>query len=251
MQALFVSLGMPAFWMTLNPADLKNPLVLILAGVDLSCDDLSAEARRIRRLTANMNPVAVAQFFHQICTSVFNALLAAGTSRTGIFGQISNYFGVVETNGRGMLHLHCLIWLAGNLEFRNLRDRLQNDADFASRMIRYLKSIIRCSVDLAAEHLEILAAQLEPPSAKDPESDSAFIHRLHCDSNAVASKRQMHSKNHSRTCFKYSKNGSREYRFLFPRELVADTHVDCHGVIQLERNNKWVTPWNLSLSLLL
>jgi len=111
---------MPAYWMTINPSDLKNPLVLILAGINLSSDDLSTEAQRIRQITANMNPVAIAQFFHQVCTGVFDALLGTGTGRIGILGQVSNYFGVVETNGRGMLHLHCLIWLAGNLEFFTL-----------------------------------------------------------------------------------------------------------------------------------
>jgi hypothetical protein len=251
MRALFVCLGMPAFWLTINPADLKNPLVLILAGVDLSCNDLTAEAQRIRHITATMNPVAVAQFFHKICTGVFDVLLAAGTNRSGILGQVSNYFGVVETNGRGMLHLHSLIWLAGNLEFRNLRDRLQNDTAFADRMIHYIKSVIKCSVDLAAENLDDLRARLQPPSAKEPETDSAFMHQLKCDSNAVASKQQMHSKSHSYTCFKNSRNGSRECRFLFPRELVADTHVDRHGVVQLERNNEWVTPWNTTLCSLL
>ena len=248
MRALFVSHGVPAFWMTINPADLKNPLVLKLAGVELSSDDLSPEAQRVRQTTANMNPVAVAQFFHQICTGVFDALLATGTDRIGILGQVSNYFGVVETNGRGMLHLHALIWLAGNLEFFTLRDRLQRDPIFAGNMIHYLNSIIKCSIDLAAENLEDERARLQPPSAKGSESDGEFLRQLHRDSNAVASKRQMHGKNHNRTCFKYAKNGTRECRFLFPRELVADTHVDEHGVIQLQRNNQWVTPWNPSLS---
>jgi len=248
MRALFVDWGMPAFWLTLNPADLRNPLVLKLAGVEISCDDLSREARRIRRCTANMNPVAVAQFFHEICTGVFNALLGADTGRAGILGQVSNYFGVVETNGRGMLHLHCLVWLAGNLEFRYLRERLQNDTIFADKMIRYLKSVIKCSIDLAFENLENLRERLQPHSAKGSETDRAFTYLLHCDSNAVASKRQIHSKNHSQTCFKYCKNGSRECRFLFPRQLVAKAHVDGYGVVQLERNNQWVNPWNPTLS---
>jgi hypothetical protein len=131
MRALFVSHGMPGYWLTINPADLNNPIVIVLAGVSLSCDELSTEARRIRRVTAQMNPVAVAQFFHHICTGMFDALLAAGKGRTGIFGEVSNYFGVVETNGRGMLHLHSLIWLTGNLEFFTLRDRLQGDPVWA------------------------------------------------------------------------------------------------------------------------
>ena len=120
MQANTVSEGMAGVWFTINPADLKNPLVMRLAGIELPADDLSPEAQRIWWATATMNPVAVAQFFHQICTGVFDALLGAGSDCIGILSQISNYFGMVETNGRGMLHLHGLIWLLGNLEFFTL-----------------------------------------------------------------------------------------------------------------------------------
>jgi hypothetical protein len=66
MRAMFVSDGMPGYWLTINPADLNSPIVIVLAGVTLSCDELETEARRIRRVTAQMNPVAVAQFFHHI-----------------------------------------------------------------------------------------------------------------------------------------------------------------------------------------
>jgi len=30
-----------------------------------------------------------------------------------------------------MLHLHCLIWVAGNLDFFNLREKMFNDPEFA------------------------------------------------------------------------------------------------------------------------
>jgi hypothetical protein len=71
--------------------------VLSLAGIDLSTEDLSLEAWMIRQTTATINPVAVAQFFHQICTGIFNALLgaSAGSDQIGILGQISNYFAIV------------------------------------------------------------------------------------------------------------------------------------------------------------
>ena len=71
MRAIFVSDGMPGYWLTINPADLNSPIIVILAGVALSCDELRTEARRIRRVPAQMNPVAVAQFFHlsaQVCS---------------------------------------------------------------------------------------------------------------------------------------------------------------------------------------
>jgi hypothetical protein len=248
MRALFVSDGEPGFWLTINPADLNCPIVVSLAGVSLSCDELSTEAQRIRRLTAQMNPVAVAQFFHHICKGVFDTLLAAGKDRTGILGDVSNYFGVVETNGRGMLHLHSLIWLSGNLEFFSLRDRLQCDPVFADRMIHYISSVIKCSVDAFTGDVDNVSLRTQPPSARDPETDAVFGSRLLHDVNTVASRRQLHSESHNPTCFKYARDGSRLCRFNYPRPLVEETHINSHGIIDLQRNNQWINPWNPSLA---
>ena len=230
MRALFVSDGVPGFWMTINPADLSCPMVVTLAGVTLSCDELSTETRRIRRLTAQMIPVAVAQFFHHICAGVFDALLAAGKDRTGILGDVSNYFGVVETNGRGMLHLHSMIWLSGNLEFFSLRDRLQSDPVFADKMIRYVSSIIKCTVDAFTGDGDGDSVALRPENPKPTPLSEAG------------------SEAHNPTCFKYAKGGSQQCRFNFPRPLVEETRVNSHGVIELRRNSQWINPWNPSLA---
>ena len=133
---------MPAFWMTINPSDLRNPLVLILAGIECPEDILSSANAAIRHATATSNLVAVAQFFNHICKGIFKGLLRSYTGQIGILGEVSNHFGVVETNGRGMLHLHALIWLTGNVAFESLRHRLLQDSTFANRMIRYLEAII-------------------------------------------------------------------------------------------------------------
>jgi len=101
-KGLIARYGMPAFWMTINPSDLRNPLVLQLAGITYSADALPAATAAIRQATATSNPVAVAQFFHHTCKGVFNGLLGSDTGRTGILGEIANHFGVVETNGRGI-----------------------------------------------------------------------------------------------------------------------------------------------------
>jgi hypothetical protein len=177
---------MPGYWLTINPSDLNNPIVVVLAGVSLSCDELTTEARRIRRVTAQMNPVVVAQFFHHI-------------------GEIDNHFGVVEINRRGMLHLHDLVWLTCNLAFRTLRDRLLEDEPFAARMIHYLQTAICQSINLGTD--AETDADL-PPSAKDPETDRDFHVRLTADSNAVASKKQLYSSNHTATCFKYAQSSA-------------------------------------------
>jgi hypothetical protein len=87
-RGLIVRFGMPAFWLTINPSDLRNPLVLILAGVEYSEDILSASNAAVRAAAATSNPVAVAAFFHHVCTAVFEGLLASDRNHYGILGDV-------------------------------------------------------------------------------------------------------------------------------------------------------------------
>ena len=106
-----VANGMPVLWITINPADLRCPLVIRLAGVK---HELSSKIQSTFHCkTATINPVAVAKFFNIICNVVFILLFAAGQIERGLLGPISNYFATIKTNGRGMLHLHYLVWLKG------------------------------------------------------------------------------------------------------------------------------------------
>ena len=237
-KGLIVRDGMPAIWMTVNPSDLRHPLVLMLAGLEYSGDAFPTANAAIRQATATSNPVAVAQFFHHTCKGIFDGLLNSNTGRVGILGQVTNHFGVVETNGRGMLHLHALVWLTGNLGFGTLRARVLRDKSFASRMIRYLESIIMHSIDLDLRDGPSELAFI-PPSSKGAEADDEFHSRLYIDSNAIASKKQVHSSNHNATCFKYSQkgHGSESCRFEMPRELQSSSKVDELGVIHLARND--------------
>lgn len=97
-RGLILRYGMPAFWITINPSDLRNPLVLILAGVQYSGDIFAATNSAIREATATSNPVAVAEFFHHVCKAIFDGLLASNTGQIGILGDVSNHYGVVEIN---------------------------------------------------------------------------------------------------------------------------------------------------------
>ncbi len=53
----------------------------------------------------------MAHFFETTCRGIFEYLLATGFKNGGLFDLISTYFGIVETNSQGILHLHCLVWL--------------------------------------------------------------------------------------------------------------------------------------------
>ncbi len=130
-KALMINDGMPVLWITLNPSALQSFLVLVLAGVRYESSESNGTADAFVRATATMNPVAVARFFEAICTGIFEHLLAAGSNNGGLLGPVSTYFGKVETNGRGLLHLHCLVWLRGAFHLSEIRNQLCSDPVYA------------------------------------------------------------------------------------------------------------------------
>jgi Helitron helicase-like domain at N-terminus/PIF1-like helicase len=249
LRALFIEFGLAAFWLTINPSDLRDPLVIKLAGVVLPQDGLRRANAAFRRRTANMNPAAIAIFFDRICAGVLEALICPSEGEMGILGEVSTYYGVVETNGRGMLHLHCLVWLTGNLDFYDLRKKILNEPDFARRMVEYLDSVISERIDASGgsknDGSDSQPTESSCPPTQNFGNDQEYVDAMHKYANAVASKRQIHSEKHNSTCFKYSgKSNSRSCRFYFPRPKVSESHVDNQGIVHLRRDNEWINPYN-------
>jgi hypothetical protein len=59
-KGLIVCNRIPAFWMTINPSDLRHLLVLMLAGIEYSRDAFLTANTAIQQATATSNPVTVA-----------------------------------------------------------------------------------------------------------------------------------------------------------------------------------------------
>lgn len=160
-----------------------------------------------------MNPVAVARFFETTCCGIFEHLMAAGSKDGGLLGPVSTYFGIVETNGQGMLHLYCLVWLRDVFHISKLRDRLQTDSEYAARVVEFVNCIIRYSIVLEDK---TRVPKFEAPSASLDEWDSSFALKLDVDSNAMAMRYQMYSSIHNATCYKYGAAATGQCRFDFP-----------------------------------
>lgn len=249
MTGVIVRSGMISWWLTINPSDLRNPVILRLGGVEFASDALPQATAAVIRATATSNSVAVAQFFHYTCCALFDGLLGSNSKHMGILGDISNHYGVVhvESNGRGMLHLHALLWAKGNVGFANIRDRVLNiDSAFAARMIAFLESTIVQGIDTTLGMPPSIPNRPEHFSTHE-ETDDSFHERLTADSNAVAAKVQKHSPTHSSTCFKYGRRSS--CRFNYPRKLAPTSYVDEHGVIHVARHDPWTTPWNKAIAI--
>ena len=107
-----------------------------------------------------------------------------------------------------MLHLHGFAWLAGGIGAANLHQRLKSDPDFKDRILTYVRSIIRETVDLTLGQ-QFQSEALGSSRFPIPEDMTLaeFQEALDIDSNNVAARVQMYI--HSKTCTKYQKKHTR------------------------------------------
>lgn len=140
--------GTPTLFITLNPADVDNPLVRVIAGEDIVMEDVmrgeDMEEHK-RKLVAAKNPVSCALFFHTMISNFIKIILIYGRGR-GLFGKCTSYYGTVEAQGKGTLHCHMLLWLEGHPSPQHLRDELNASDDYKHKMFSWMESIIKCEL---------------------------------------------------------------------------------------------------------
>ncbi|RSL80042.1 hypothetical protein CEP52_017444, partial [Fusarium oligoseptatum] len=146
-KSLIIRYGIPAVWFTLNPNDITNPVKLKLAAYRTH-DSEAAEAflRSLdmtykRARLAISDPASSAIFFHREISLFFEHYVKVGEE--SVFGRISQYFGAVETNERGALHVHGLLWLQGNMQLSSiLEDIRKEEGDcYRDQIVEYVDSV--------------------------------------------------------------------------------------------------------------
>ncbi|KAF3922513.1 hypothetical protein ABW20_dc0100162 [Dactylellina cionopaga] len=239
--SMIIRYGSPALWLTVNPYDLSNPIAYTIAGYGPRSEfgagfSWSNEfARRCAAITKD--PVASAEFFHTIIAAFFETMVMPleEENGNGIFGPCDAYFGATETNGRGALHIHCLIWLKGSISPSELKERLRSDSSFSERIIAYLERISRTDASRLAKLRKRSEVLTDTPFNTDGDMvqqgrETAYYTNTH---------------EHMPSCYKHSA-GQKGCRFSYPRDAVAESHVDSDGVVHLKRSerDKNVNAWN-------
>lgn len=138
--AMIYAKGLPSIFITINPADTYSPIALYFAGVDIDLANIIKEtfpAAYNRAQIIASHPVATAKYFNYLIESILSTLIMGG-----ILGPADSYFGTVESQGRGSLHLHILIWLAHTLRPSDIH-RLIQDPSFRNDLLRFLEDIIK------------------------------------------------------------------------------------------------------------
>ena len=145
----------PSLWLTINPMDYEDPIAQIFAGENIDMDAFSDVMRAdVNQRMTNManDPFASALFFHFIIQTTLETLLSIRTSRrhvenhVGIFGEVNGFFGVIEAQGRGSLHVHMLVWLKNAPNADEMLELLTRD-DFRQRIALYIEHIVRTHLD--------------------------------------------------------------------------------------------------------
>ncbi|CAF1442322.1 unnamed protein product [Adineta steineri] len=144
LHAMIFNQSLPNIFLTLNPADIHSPVALYSAGVKLDLDNVQAkqlmDAYKRAEIIAS-HPVATAKFFHILISNILDTMILGG-----VVGSVKAYFGTVESQGRGSLHLHLLIWLNHDLKPADMKNKLQ-DPSFRENLIAYLEDIIKEDLD--------------------------------------------------------------------------------------------------------
>lgn len=98
------------------------------------------------RITAIINFVAMVNFIKTMCYDIFEYLFIAYFKYWELFDFVSTYFGTIKVNGRGILHLHCLVWLCTIFHRTQLRKQLEADFEYFVCIVKFINCIIKYSI---------------------------------------------------------------------------------------------------------
>ncbi|KAJ6437553.1 G1/S regulator [Purpureocillium lavendulum] len=254
--ALIVRYGVPAIWFTINPNDITNPVKLRLAAHRTRDPEAAEEFLRsldmsFKRMRLSISdPMSSAIFFHREMTLFFEHYVKVGDE--SVFGRIAQYYGAVETNERGALHVHGLLWLHGNMRLSSMLADIDGEEQAAhrERITQYIDSVFCEDLDQEG-HCSIQAERSVTSDVSSlVENAEQFSAAFEEEANFCAGATQIHT--HSATCVKYSfddkrRNGSL-CRFKAPWRLVGKTAFTPDGVLQIRRTHPMVNRWNKAIA---
>jgi len=215
-RGLMMEKGLPSFYITINPADVFNPLVKFMAGADIDIDNLLPEqvpSYQEQSILVARNPAIAAKFFHLYMQAFIKAILGYDPDQInlegGILGVVKAYYGCVEAQGRGTLHCHMLVWLEGGLNPNEIKERIigDNDAEFCTRLLSFLDDTISNAIPPDPDpNLRVPSSSHHPCSVRGVQNTLTgqdLCDAQQKDLHNLVKQCQLHT--HSKTCYKYWK----------------------------------------------
>jgi hypothetical protein len=175
-------LGPPSLWITINPSDIHDPIAQVFAGETIDLDNfvwMNGPDKDKRAQNIAADPYVASKFFHFIIGTILETLFQIRISshqvktQMGLMGLVSAYFGVVELQGRGTLHLHLLLWLMNTPSAKQM-EKLLEEEEFRSKIIAYIKANLRAYLPglESAESIKQIPIEKDIAYNRPPNPDS-------------------------------------------------------------------------------
>ena len=141
-RAMIYRHGLFTLFITINPYDKHDPIMIRLAGNDISlmeCIDEQIYTAWWRLQNAAKRPDLAAEFFEHVVQAFLTIILRVDKSEPGLFGVTQAYHGDCENQGRTTYHMHTLIWLRHHPSPHDLREKLCNNEEYKLLLFRWLE----------------------------------------------------------------------------------------------------------------
>src|SRR5271154_6661398 len=135
-----------------------------------------------------------------------------------------------------------------------MREKAKNDDQYRDRLLTYVSHLVTETLpkNVSDDDAEAFGERTFGSRAFQPfppPNDDTFEIKKQLDLYDLVFSRNMHSRTHTPTCFKY---GYKKCRSKFPRALVEETKMDPEtGLVQLKRDDAWMNGYNPWIMLML
>lgn len=263
-RGLMMTCGLPSWFITVNPADVYNPLVKFLGGADIDIDALLPEQVPDfweQSILIAKNPAIAAKFFNVYIKAFIKTVLGFGCEdneikqKGGIVGRVKAHYGCVEAQGRGTLHCHMLVWIQDALNPNELKSILLREPTglFSVRLLEMLDDTISNAIPFqfsnSADPLDT-ADKPHPCATRGVGKSLDRKQDREKDLRDLVKECQLHS--HKPTCYKYWRGDPdpKVCRFdLDEGNVNPVSSVDPEtGELHLRRVNGLVNNFNLTIT---
>ena len=284
-------LGAPSWYITLSPADIQHPICIYFADTKEKFHPSLVEYDERARLVCQ-NPVAGARFFDfMVKTFLTDVLGAQAENRQGFYGPTSGYYGTVEQQGRLTLHMHMLLWIAGNINPEEMRAKILNeDSEWRKSLLSWLEkchsgdflSGTHGDVSARCEQLRVDKSYMDPtqtlpipppPLCKVHPENHIQIDCKQCielqlwDNIYRSTTDDLLLRSNVHSCNKgMKKDGTRKKnktyascmdnrwgkcKARFPRPLVPESVIDETGAVTIKKSEPWINTFTHIVTYLL
>ena len=207
-------------------------------------------AKERKRIIAN-DPYAAAKFFQFIIRTTLETLFRIESSRQqvhhemGILGLVEAYIGVMESQNRGALHAHMMVWLENAPSPDDMRTLLQS-AEFRERVKAYIEHNIHAHLPgMDQTGVKNMEAEKDLAYSRPPNPDSPdFKAKFDDMERRLMRSQQIHTCRRN-VCLKMDwKTGRMVCKRRAPWKLTDDNVVDDQGNWYPKRTYGFVNNYN-------